>query len=358
LGTYTSEFKLQQARQACREARALLNDGADPKVELENRKKHQESERRRIESESRATSVNEILDHYLTTLTNENTLKNTKTQFQSDVRPLIGKVKALELTEEQAETVIQRVVDRGSQRSARNLHIALNSAFNIAIKKRAFGLREWTNPYGLVEKPAAGTPHDRALNIEQLRTFWNALEEFQGMGEPLKDIIRLLLLTGQRVQEIVGLQWAEIDLNESTIDIPPARIKTGKVTNRGHVVPITPMARDILIRQPRLGTHVFPSKSDDNKPINWQSLTTALARLLKEHEELPKFSPRDIRSTVKTHMARIKVMKEIRDRIQNHALTDVADKHYDRYDYLDEKRFGLNKWEIELKSLISQAPDS
>jgi len=41
-------------------------------------------------------------------------------------------------------------------------------------------------------------------------------------------------------------------------------------------------------------------------------------------------------------------MKEIRDRIQNHALTDVADKHYDRYDYLDEKRKGLNDWEKEL----------
>ena len=51
-------------------------------------------------------------------------------------------------------------------------------------------------------------------------------------------------------------------------------------------------------------------------------------------------------------MARIKIMKEIRDRIQNHALHDVATKHYDRYDYLDEKRHGLERWENELMKII------
>jgi hypothetical protein len=42
------------------------------------------------------------------------------------------------------------------------------------------------------------------------------------------------------------------------------------------------------------------------------------------------------------------ISKEIRDRIQNHALNDVSSKHYDRYDYLTEKRRALEIWEDRL----------
>ena len=136
------------------------------------------------------------------------------------------------------------------------------------------------------------------------------------------------------------------------IDIPAERIKTGKKTRSGHVIPITPMVAEILQRQPRQGKAVFPGRKDGDTPYNWQSATTAVARMLKQLDDFPKFSPRDTRSTVKTHMARIKVMKEIRDRIQNHALHDVATKHYDRYDYLDEKRHGLELWQNELQRII------
>ncbi len=44
-------------------------------------------------------------------------------------------------------------------------------------------------------------------------------------------------------------------------------------------------------------------------------------------------------------MGEIGVSKELRDRIQNHALQDVSSKHYDRYDYLSEKRKALGLWE-------------
>jgi len=45
---------------------------------------------------------------------------------------------------------------------------------------------------------------------------------------------------------------------------------------------------------------------------------------------------------MKTIMGRLGVSKEIRDRLQNHALSDVSSRHYDRYDYLVEKKQGLD----------------
>ena len=47
------------------------------------------------------------------------------------------------------------------------------------------------------------------------------------------------------------------------------------------------------------------------------------------------------------------ISKEIRDRIQNHALNDVSTKHYDRYDYLPEKWQGLRIWNDYLDLILN-----
>jgi hypothetical protein len=56
------------------------------------------------------------------------------------------------------------------------------------------------------------------------------------------------------------------------------------------------------------------------------------------------WTPKDLRRTVKTRMGEIGIPKSIRDRVQNHALVDISTKHYDRYDYLPEKREALETW--------------
>lgn len=357
LGAYSTVFKVAEARKACRKATTVLERGLDPQIEREKLKKQQDLERQSEELERNAATINEVLDQYLITLTNANTRKNTTSQFDSDVRPTIGKIKARALTDDDAESVIQKVVDRGAQRSARNLFIALNAAFNRGRKNPGLKLKGWENPLLDVDKPAAGDPGDRTLTAEQINSFWLALDDYEGMEPALKDALRILLLTGQRVKEILEMRWTEVNLDDNTLDIPPGRIKTGKKTRRGHIVPLTPMVAEIIKRQPTQGKVAFPGRKDTDTPYHWQSLSTALARMTKGNEELSAFSPRDIRRTVKTHMARIKVMKEVRDRIQNHALNDVASTHYDRYDYLDEKRDGLQRWEAELKRIIGDSAE-
>ncbi len=68
--------------------------------------------------------------------------------------------------------------------------------------------------------------------------------------------------------------------------------------------------------------------------------------------EHPVLVARDLGRTCKTLMGEIGVSKELRDRIQNHALQDVSSKHYDRYDYLVEKRRALEKWENRVNNVV------
>ena len=66
-----------------------------------------------------------------------------------------------------------------------------------------------------------------------------------------------------------------------------------------------------------------------------------------------KFVPRDLRRTVKTRMGELGIAKDVRDRLQNHAAMDVSAKHYDRYDYMAEKRAAAERWCDFLEVTIS-----
>jgi len=64
-------------------------------------------------------------------------------------------------------------------------------------------------------------------------------------------------------------------------------------------------------------------------------------------------SSRDLRRTTKTHMARLRIPKEYRDRLQNHALGDVAEEHYDKHDFYREKELALQCWHVELFRILA-----
>ena len=72
-------------------------------------------------------------------------------------------------------------------------------------------------------------------------------------------------------------------------------------------------------------------------------------KALQDDTDMTKWILRDLRRTVKTLAGLAGLSKEIRDRLQNHALNDVSSKHYDRHFYIEEKKEALLKWESFLK---------
>jgi hypothetical protein len=64
------------------------------------------------------------------------------------------------------------------------------------------------------------------------------------------------------------------------------------------------------------------------------------------------FQMRDIRRTCETMMAAMGISKDLRAQIQSHGLGGVQDKHYDRHDYMDEKRSALEAWNTRLEEIL------
>src|SRR5262245_31586510 len=110
----------------------------------------------------------------------------------------------------------------------------------------------WAAREGLIETNAAAftnknteTSRDRTLTSSELAQIWRALPAESDYG----DILKLLILTGQRATEIADLRWNEIDFEREVIELPPWRVKN----NTRHIVPMSPMVCAILKARPQNG---------------------------------------------------------------------------------------------------------
>ena len=215
-----------------------------------------------------------------------------------------------------------------------------------------FDLRH--NPVTLVPRQAN---YERALNRhlseQEILTVWNSLEDYT--TSHTAQLFKLLFaLGGQRPKEIIQASWDCYDFKEQLLILPGEITKNG----REHTVPLNNLALGILHDQKMYSGHCeypFPRRIGNgyvtDQHIRLDSLSRSTRRLIAG-TGMEHFTPRDIRRTCKTLMGKIGISKDIRDRIHNHALNDVSSRHYDRYEYTNEKREALDSWNIALRAII------
>jgi integrase len=91
---------------------------------------------------------------------------------------------------------------------------------------------------------------------------------------------------------------------------------------------------------------------DPTRPVSAGTLYAFMWRQ-RGRGVIPVVTNRDLRRTWKTLAGKAGVSKEIRDRLQNHTLQDVSSKHYDRWQYMPEKREGMKKWNAFVTALLA-----
>jgi integrase len=185
---------------------------------------------------------------------------------------------------------------------------------------------------------------NRVLSDAELKTIWTALPE----RSDYRDLIRLLILTGQRLREIANLSWSEVDFAKAIITLPPSRTKN----NREHIVPLSPPVLEILKQRERderelvfgSGGHGFSGFSKAK-------------RLLDERAKLKApWVVHDIRRSVATGLAKL-VQPHIVECVLGHVggfRAGIAST-YNLHAYEDEKRNALNLWGRHVKTLMASA---
>jgi integrase len=179
------------------------------------------------------------------------------------------------------------------------------------------------------------------LEKEELRILLTRIGDH--LNERNVIIIKLLLLTAVRINELLRAEWKYVDFDKAEWMIPDHHAKMGK----GFVIPLPYSAVELFRRLQVLScgsSYVLPSQSrSKNMTMDPNAVLMALARLRPHIPEVRRFSPHDLRSTAKSQMKKLGVTEFVAERCLNHAIGGVSGI-YDQYDYFDERRKALSLW--------------
>jgi integrase len=270
---------------------------------------------------------------------------------------------------------IRAIADRGAPYQAHNALGYVRRLYSWASGTHQFGLEtspvDRLRPGDLIGRRWA---RDRVLTDDELCVLWEALggaagaealaearrrdrpqDRWAPLAYPYGPLIRLLVLTGQRVHEVADARWPEFDLDAALWTIPAERMKGG----RPHAVPLAPAALALTDALPRFvaGDHLF-STTDGMKPVNGFSKTKERidARMGRARPEVAPWVLHDIRRTVRTHFSAIGGVSDVvRELAIAHAQRGIH-AVYDRHAYIQERRHLFEEWERRLADILAPVP--
>ena len=331
----TALIKAEQARAKAAELLARVKLGSDPATE-------------KAEAQTRAgETFTAVVRRYLIrqkARLRPRSYVNEERYLLNHFEPIHGRP----LTRIDRRTLAARLSEIATAKgpaSADRARASLSAFFSWAMKE---GLVE-ANPVLATNTHRVVKSRDRVLSSAELAEVWRAA----GNGA-YGVVIKLLILTGQRRNEIGSLPWTEVDLAASLIRLPNERTKN----DRPHEVPLAAPAVELLQAMPRQGAFVFGTSSigfcdyATNKAALDQRI--AAARQGAGAEPMPPWVIHDLRRSVATHMAEIGVPPHIVEAVLNHTSGHKGGVAgvYNRATYEPEKRAALDRWAEHVMALI------
>ena len=262
------------------------------------------------------------------------------------VRPRIGPKSIYDLKRRDIVEMLDAIEDQNGPVMADRVLAHVRKAFNWQAARDD----EFKTPIvkGMARTKPKERERDRVLDDGELRAVWAALDSDK-VPEAFRLIVRTLLLTAQRRNEVGKMHAEEIDGDLWTI--PKERYKTGQANH----VYLTPEAlRWIGNRE----GFIF-SSNGGKKPFNGYSKAMAqLNAVINQQRKadgkppLPRWTLHDLRRTGRSLMSRAGVPSEIAERVLGHVIGGVEGV-YDRHSYAEEKKAALTKLAEIVESILA-----
>ncbi len=254
---------------------------------------------------------------------------------------------ASDLTRETIVRVLDKLTADGKAAMASRTAAYGRACYGWAIKRGSLTANPFDAlPLEPVEK------RERVLTDDELRAIWQAT----GTAGSFNAIVRALMLTGQRREEVAGMKWSELAADRSAWTIPAARAKNGVA----HIVPLSAPVRALIEAneptekkapppKPRATVDeaaearrefLFPGRGG---PFNGFGKAKAA---LDEECGVKDWRLHDLRRTMATGLQALGVRLEVTEAVLNHVSGSRAGivGIYQRHDYAAEKRAALDAW--------------
>lgn len=311
------------------------------------------------------STLSDLFDDYIgyNESIGKRSMKTTRSRLNQvlESKYIIPTLAANQVTTDMIIRCLAEFIERGAVAGSNKVRSNLHAAFNFGLhydndpaninKEKRYGLK--FNPVTLIPKQrGAEKALDRFLSWEELRDFIASISADIEQCPMKPNYARLALLCimtgGQRPYEIVTVKNKNIDLVAKLLTITPDISKTENF----HVVPLSDAAVNLIKKQQELSPKslfLFPAPTKEG-----HMLTCEFAKQLRKYclrTGFEPFTPRDLRRTFKTLAGALGIDIELRDILQNHKRQGTSAKHYDRYQYLKEKREIIELWNKTLEAL-------
>lgn len=328
IGPY-GNVTLHKAKSEARRVLGLREEGRDVA-------KERQDSRKRSLSDKVCDLVAEFLEKHAA---QNKTSEETERILHKDVLPRLGDKSIHDVSKREINEILDEIASRGAPTMANRTLAAVRKFFNWCVSR---GVIEFS-PCDGVSMPQRERSRDRVLTDQELFNVVNATKQ---MGGPFEGIVKMLVLTAQRLSEVSKMTWDELDLDNDQWIIPGARTKTG-IPN---IVHLSAQANGLVNRMPQVGRFVFTS----NGETPFSGFSKSKGRLVAI-SGVEGWRLHDLRRTVTSNMARIGVAPHIADKILNHQTGAISGVMavYQRHEYLDERAAALDKWGVAFDRLIA-----
>jgi integrase len=335
IGSYPA-IDLKAARELAQRAFRAVAEGRDPGME-------KSQARREAPPDTVEHVARQFLQLHCRRQNRANTIAAAERAFNLHVLPAWGKRLARDITRRDVLDLLDGIVGAGHPIAANRTLAVVRAMFGWAVTRDILP----SSPCAGVKRPAPETPRDRVLDDAELAIVWTAAEE---LGGPFAALIKLLILSGQRRDEVARMEWAEVDLEAGLWRLPAARSKNRKP----HDIPLPPQAIEILQALPRFagGKFVLTTDSGRSAASNYAKNKQRLDRLCPG---LTTWTLHDLRRSAASGLARIGTPLPVIEKVLNHASGSFAGivGIYQRYGFDAEKRKALNAWGRRMAALVS-----
>ena len=331
-------MSLRKAREVAVEYSGAAKRGVDrAAVEMAEAEEAQRLERSRAEGRL-AVIVDRYLQHAVSHL-RPSTFKDLKRYLTISWQPLHEGV----VTELDTRDIIARL----ETIAADNGPVAANRA-----RSALSQCMSWAVGRGIIHRnPLIGTraiavekPRERVLTNDEIVKLW---KETDRQGD-FAAIVRLLLLTAQRREEVASMRWSEIDLEQRLWEIPSARTKNG----RPHQVPLADQVFSTLEPMLRREGRDLVFGTGKGGFSGWGQCKKRSDR----RSGLTNWRIHDLRRTAVTGMAELGIQPHLIEAVVNHVSGHKAGVAgiYNRATYAEEKRTALQRWADHLSRIVGE----
>lgn len=356
LGTYKDVdhkggITLAEANKKLTKAKSKVQEGVDPLLE----KVAEKAERKRT------PFVSDFVDEFIEKYAKEHNRgwKEIERSLKSEIVPRWGKRKMTDIKRRDLVLVLDEIKERGAPVMANRVLAYTRKMFSWAIERAVLEV----HPFLMMKRPNKEETRERTLTGAEIRIFWQNLDKCK-MSDPIKRALKLILVTGQRPGEIIGMHRNEI--NGDWWEIPAERSKN----KQAHRVFLTEMAKQLIgdatgfmFESPAHPANPLASPADPGQPYEVRTMTSSIKANLPHTPEsrvvdnlrIPHFTPHDLRRTAATQWAEMEISGEMIDRLQNHITKQKrgVGHIYNRYSYNKEKQIALEGWERKLLSILA-----